>query len=166
MKEIERKFLIKSLEGLELENYRKKRIEQSYLYTDEFTAIRKRMTSDDTKTTYFYTIKTNKSAQYGIDELEKEISEEEYIKLKVPENINVITKDRYYIPLGDLCIELDVFHGVFEGIIFAEIEFPSEEMASNFEFPAWFDKELTRKISNSLMSRTKREDIDKMIAEI
>lgn len=60
MNEIERKFLVKDLSNIDLKLYRKKTIAQSYLYTDLFTFIRKRMTEENSKKTYYYTVKTGK----------------------------------------------------------------------------------------------------------
>ena len=40
-------------------------------------------------------------------------------------------------------IELDVFHGEYEGLVMAEVEFPSEEVAVEYEGPEWFDDEVT-----------------------
>ena len=65
-----------------------------------------------------------------------------------------------------MIIELDVFHGIFEGIIFAEIEFSSEKRAEEFKVPDWFDKELTGKITNNMMTKMSKEEFDEKIAEI
>ena len=35
-------------------------------------------------------------------------------------------------------IELDIFHGHYEGMVLAEVEFPSEEEADQFVPPDWF----------------------------
>ena len=40
-------------------------------------------------------------------------------------------------------IELDVFDAPFEGLIIAEVEFPSIEEANSFIPPAWFAKDVT-----------------------
>lgn len=167
MKEIERKFLIKDISNINLSLYRKRTIVQSYLYSDLFSFIRKRIIEENLKKTYYYTVKTGKNGKYGINEFEKEITEEEYNKLSPLKNINVIIKDRYYIPLSDnLIIELDVFKGIFEGIIFAEVEFKDENQALNFKIPNWFDKELTGKVSNSMMSTISRKELDDIINKI
>lgn len=49
-------------------------------------------------------------------------------------------------------IELDVFKGVYQGIIFAEIEFPSKDLAYEVKLPNWFGPELSSKITNSEMA--------------
>lgn len=167
MKEIERRFLVKDLINIDLNLYRKKTIAQSYLYTDLFTFIRKRMTEENSKKNYYYTVKTGKNGKYGINEFENEISEDEYKKLFPSKEINEIIKDRYYIPLSEeLTIELDVFKGIFEGIIYAEVEFKNEDSANKFQPPTWFDKELTGKVSNSMMSNITRKELDDIILKI
>lgn len=167
MKEIERKFLVKSIDNISLEIYDKKTITQDYLYDDKITTIRKRKIEEGKDTKYYYTIKTNRSGKYSVEEIESQIEEEVYNKLKLDKNRNTIIKDRYNISLEDgLLIELDVFYGIFEGIIFAEIEFPADKEAEKFKVPDWFDKELTGKISNNMMTKMSRVELDEKIKEI
>ena len=68
----------------------------------------------------------------------------------------LITKDRYVIPEKDgLFIELDVFHGEYEGVLLAEVEFPTEEAANAYIAPEWFGEDVTysTKYHNSTMSQ-------------
>ena len=69
----------------------------------------------------------------------------------------LIQKTRYKIPTDDgYLIELDVFHGDHEGLVMAEVEFPSEEAALDYEGPEWFDDEVTfdsRYQNNNLANR-------------
>ena len=46
-------------------------------------------------------------------------------------------------------INLDIFKGKLEGLIYAEVEFPSKEEAENFSAPEWFNRELTEEPGNS-----------------
>ena len=57
----------------------------------------------------------------------------------------ILTKRRYEIPIEGtaLTIELDIFSGVYEGLILAEVEFPTEEEALAFVPPSWFGREVT-----------------------
>ena len=158
--EIERRFLVKDLSSLDLSQYKCKRIIQDYLYKDKFTAIRKRKTVLDDNVSFTYTIKTRKIG-ISVNELENEISEEEYNNLKVHPNFNHIDKTRYIIPyIDNLNIELDVFNDNFDGIIFAEIEFKSEEQANSVKLPEWFGPEITNKLTNSDMAS---RSIDKIL---
>lgn len=166
--EIERKFLIRDLQKVEelVNKYKntKKKIVQDYIYSDIFTAIRKRKIIKNNEEKYFYTVKTGRKG-FFVNEFEEEISKEKYDLLNVDSNRITIEKDRYNIPyIDNLVIELDVFHGAYEGIVFAEIEFESEEQAKSSQVPDWFDVEISGKISNDKMSR-KLIDIDKKILD-
>lgn len=156
--EIERKYLVtdknKINELMEQYGENKKSIVQDYIYSDIFTAIRKRKIQKSGDIKYIYTVKTCRSGYYSVNEIEKEITKEQYDLLGKDENRITIEKDRYFIPyLEGLTIELDVFHGVYEGIVFAEIEFSSEEQAKAIQVPDWFNKEIGNNISNDMMSR-------------
>ena len=141
--EIEKKFLVKNISHLDLSNYNKIEMVQDYLYIDKLTIVRKRKCIKNNKTTYTYTIKTDKK-NLSVNEIEKEI-----------------TETRYIIPyIDDLKIELDIFHGIYDGIVFAEIEFNSEEQANSIPVPEWFDKELSHTITNSDMALRKIEIVE------
>lgn len=149
--EIERKFLVKDISNLDLSKYNHKFIVQNYLYVDNFTAIRKRKISENNINKYTYTIKTSKVGIF-VNEIEKDILEDEYNNLTLNPNYNTIEKERYIIPYEKYNIELDVFKGVYQGIIFAEIEFPSEDLAYEVKLPNWSGPELSSKITNSEMA--------------
>ena len=164
--EIERRFLIKDISKLDLSKYKSKRIIQDYLYKDNFTAIRKRQTIKDNKTIYTYTVKTNKIG-LSVNEIEQVITLEQYNNLKVNPNFNHIDKTRYLIPYKDnLTIELDIFKENFNEIIFAEIEFKSEEQANSIELPSWFGTEISNKITNSDMASMPTEKIFEFVNSI
>ena len=155
--EIERKFLVKDNKKIEelKEKYgkNKKAITQDYIYSDIFTAIRKRKIEKNGEIRYMYTIKTGRKG-YAVNEIENEISKEQYDLLKIDETRITIEKDRYVIPyIDNLNIELDVFHGKYEGYVFAEIEFESENQAKEIKIPNWFNIEIGDKISNDMMSK-------------
>ena len=149
--EIERKFLVKDINSLDLSKYHHKTIVQDYLYVDKFTAIRKRKISENNISKYTYTVKTAKVG-ISVNEIEKDISEDEYNNLSLNSNYNTIEKERYLIPFDKYNIELDIFSGIYKGIIFAEIEFPSEALAFNIKLPNWFGPELSSKVTNSQMA--------------
>ena len=54
-----------------------------------------------------------------------------------------LKKRRHVLPLGGLKIELDVYGGDLEGLMVAEIEFPSEDEARTFDPPGWLGEEVT-----------------------
>ena len=60
-------------------------------------------------------------------------------------------KTRYYIPYDKHTIELDIYEGIFKGLIVAEVEFESLDEANLFTPPAWFGED----ISNNIEYRNK-----------
>ena len=149
--EIERKFLVKNINELDLSKYNHKTITQDYLYIDRFTAIRRRKLCEENINKFTYTIKTAKVG-ISVNEIEREITEAEYNNLPINNNYNTIEKERYIIPYENYKIELDVFTGVYTGLVFAEIEFPSEAEAFNLKLPNWFDTEISSNVTNSDMA--------------
>ena len=53
----------------------------------------------------------------------------------------LIDKHRHIETLGGRTWEIDVFHGLNEGLIVAEVELPSEDAA--LELPPWIDREVS-----------------------
>ena len=109
-----------------------------------------------------------------------EIDEDEYQNLRLKAEGNVIEKDRYIIPVTDtegtcgdrsvdekLRIELDVFHGIFQKLVYAEVEFSSEEAAEAFTAPKWFLRDVTGEgmYQNSALSSMDESDIEKFIED-
>ena len=134
-KEIERKFLVKTLPA-NLEAYPKKEIEQFYLsLTPE---IRVRRSGDN----YLYEMKQGTGLVR--EETSVKIEADEYERLKSRTSWSVIQKTRHYIKLDcGLVVEVDVFHGDLAPLVMAEIEFPSEQEANMFLPLSWFGKEVT-----------------------
>ncbi|MBQ3409449.1 MAG: hypothetical protein IJH12_09630 [Clostridia bacterium] len=166
--EIERRFYIKNIQKISeiTEKYKdtKKTIIQDYIYSDMLTAIRKRKIIKNNMVKYIYTVKTGRKL-IAVNEFEEEITKEQYDSIKTDPSRITIEKDRYVIPYKDgLNIELDIFHGVYEGVIFAEIEFKSEEQAKNTPIPEWFDVEIGNIISNNKMSKG-IESVEKYIKQ-
>jgi adenylate cyclase len=55
-----------------------------------------------------------------------------------------VVKTRHLLPLDDgLTVELDVYAGDLEGLLTAEIEFPSEAASAAFAPPAWLGTDIT-----------------------
>ena len=154
--EIERKFTIKALpEGLE--HYEKKEIEQGYLCTSPVVRIRK------SNEEYILTYKSKKgivlaenATARSCEEVELPLTKESYEHLREKADGRLIAKTRYLIPIENgRKIELDIFHGYLTGLMFAEVEFGSEEEAAAFLLPDWFDVDVTfdRRYSNAFMTR-------------
>lgn len=154
--EIERKFTLKKLPE-NLEQYEKKEIEQAYLCTGPVVRIRK--SNED----YILTYKSKKgivlsehATARSCEEIELPLTREAYEHLRQKADGQIIAKTRYLIPIENgKKIELDVFHGYLEGLMFAEVEFESEEEASSYQLPDWFSVDVTfdRRYSNAVMTR-------------
>ena len=150
--EIEKKFLIQSLKDVpgDISDYKYHDLEQGYLSTEPVVRVRK---EDDT---YYLTYKG--SGMLVREEYNLPLTKESYEHLVKKADGIVIKKRRYLIPLdGGLTCELDVFHGKYEGLLLAEVEFSSEEEANAFVAPSWFDTDVTydSRYHNSNMSKAK-----------
>ena len=154
--EIERKFTIKKMpENLSL--FEKKEMEQAYLCTGPVVRIRK------SNEEYILTYKSKQgivlpehaTARWN-EEVELPLTKDSYEHLREKADGQVITKTRYLIPIENhRKIELDVFHGCLTGLIFAEVEFGSEEEAAAYQMPDWFLEDVTfdKRYSNAYMTR-------------
>lgn len=147
--EIERKFLIR-LKDLPFspEDFPCRLIEQGYLCTEP--VVRVRRDNDSFWLTY-------KSKGLMVrEEYNLPLSREGYEHLLAKADGRIITKDRYVIPLDDgLELELDIFRGDLAPLCLAEIEFPDEDTARNYQPPAWLGEEVTcsSRYHNSTLSR-------------
>ena len=154
--EIERKFTIKQLPE-NLEQYEKKEIEQAYLCTNP--VLRARKSNEEYYLTYKskagVVVAENATAR-SCEEIELPLNKTSYEHLREKADGQIIVKTRYLIPIENgRTIELDIFHGCLTGLVFAEIEFESEEEAAAYVMPDWFDKDVTfdRRYSNAAMTR-------------
>jgi CYTH domain-containing protein len=145
--EIERKFLVKELP--DLSKYSFHFIEQAYLCTSPVVRIRR---EDDT---FYLTYKGGGMMMRREENLP--LTEESYLHLLQKADGIIITKKRYLIPYHSYLIELDVFSGVYEGVVVAEVEFSSKEEALVFNPPTWFGEDVTMdgRYHNSAMSKSK-----------
>ena len=134
--EIEKKFLIKSLPP-SLEQYPCEQIRQGYLSVDVDHEIRVRQKDNH----YFYTEKIG----HGLarTEIEKEITPEEFASQWPQTAGRQVTKTRHKIAYQGRLIELDIYADSLLGLIEAEVEFPSLEIAKKFIPPSWFGREVT-----------------------
>lgn len=134
--EIERKYLIDSI-PFNPDEYPFSVIEQAYLCTSPTIRIRR---EDD----QFYLTYKSKGLM-AREEYNLPLTEESYRHLLTKTDGRVLTKKRYRIPLENTAytIELDCFTGHFEGLILAEVEFPTKEEALSFQPPSWFGRDVT-----------------------
>lgn len=133
--EIERKFYIRqlpSLEGIQPLHY-----ERYILSNDDEKEVRIQKVND----TYTYEEKSSVS-DLERTRTKKEITKEEFDTLKVESSGKAVIRDRYNISSNPE-IAIQIYHGDFEGLIRAEVEFDSEEQAKAFKPLDWMGKEMT-----------------------
>ena len=176
--EIERKFIIMELPQ-NLQQFPFHEIEQGYLNTHPTVRVRK---EDDN---YYMTYKG--AGTVAKEEYNLPLNAESYAHMKEKCDGNIITKRRYIIPLNEdaftneetekdselskaikdktMKIELDVFEGVFQGLVFAEVEFPSENAAVVYKPAGWFGQDVTedRHFSNAYLSSVNEKEIDSIL---
>lgn len=157
--EIERKFLIQQLPE-SLESYPSHFIEQAYLNVHPVVRVRQ---EDEN---YYMTYKGG--GMMARMEYNLPLDALSYSHLCEKADGNIITKRRYLIPLVPYTIELDVFEGIFKGILLAEVEFPTIEEAEQFAPPEWFGEDVTYdgRYHNSYMSCLDPADREKVYDEI
>ena len=145
--ETERKFLVRG-DGWKGQVTRSRTIVQAYLASTPAAAIRVRI-SDEASATL-----TLKSAEPGMtrSEFEYDIPLEDARQLLELRTGTTIEKRRHIVPAGSLAWEVDVFGGAHEGLVMAEIELPSQDIA--FERPDWLGEEVTgdRRYYNASMA--------------
>lgn len=145
--EIERKYLIKQLPP-HLQDYPCRLLEQGYLSTSPVVRVRK------DNEAYYLTYKG--SGLLAREEYNLPLTAVAYAHLLPKADGNIISKKRYEIPDGQgHTIELDLFSGVFSGVVLAEVEFSSIEEAEHYTPPEWFAKDVTydKRYHNSNMSK-------------
>ena len=147
--EIERKFLVKEMPPLE--GVKHSAIKQGYFSINPEGRVRKM------DNLYFITEKgegdmVRQEHEYQIDEKSAKL-------LFELSKTYIIEKTRYYLPYGELTVELDIYGGRHAGLVVAEVEFESEEEALSFVPPAWFGEDITKdKSYKNMMLATKKVD--------
>ena len=152
-------------------------IEQAFIYKDAKTVIRIRKIQNKKSNSieYIYTVKTKGDIQHQKDaniasayEIESYIQKEEFNKLIKNKISSIIRKTRMVIPIGDsLNVEMDIYKDYLQDLITVEVEFPSEDIAKNFQKPDWLGEEMQYKeLSNwKLSNMTKEEWMKKVTKE-
>ena len=146
--EIERKYLIK--EGaFPFRDYPHKDYEQGYLSTNPVVRVRKEGDA--------YVLTYKGGGMMAREEANLPLTKERFEHLIKKADGNIIRKTRYFIPLGDLTVELDEFTEPFAPLLMVEVEFPTIEAANSFTPPEWFGEDVTlnKEYHNSNMSQKK-----------
>lgn len=137
-----------------------KDMEQSYLNLEPEVRLRKETSKSifESDTTYWITIKGN--GDLSREEINKQITKEEYEALKRIGNITedkVIKKIHLETYIGKYKLELNIVDKDTENeFCYGEIEFASEEEALAFEPLDWFGEEVTYDNSYKMKNYWKR----------
>jgi CYTH domain-containing protein len=146
--EVERKFLVREtpdLKGAEAEE-----IDQGYLAIGAEGEVRLRRKGDRLVLT------AKRGSGLARDEGEVELDREAFDRLWPLTEGRRLHKRRHVLPLDGVKVELDVYAGELEGLLVAEIEFPSEEEARAFDPPDWLGEDVTgdpRYLNETLATR-------------
>lgn len=133
--EVERKFLVSrppDLGGATADE-----IEQGYLAIGSDGEVRVRREGDRLLLT------AKRGSGLSRQEAEVELDRASFDELWSLTEGRRLQKRRHVVPHGALRIEMDVYAGDLEGLVVAEIEFPSEEEATAFDPLDWFGEEVT-----------------------
>jgi adenylate cyclase len=133
--EVERKFLVPSppaLDGMESDE-----IEQGYLAIGDHEEVRLRRKGGQLLLT------AKRGSGLSRDEAEVELAPDDFNRLWPMTEGRRLHKRRHVVPHGQRRIELDVYRGELEGLVVAEVEFPTEDEAKAFDPPGWLGEEVT-----------------------
>lgn len=146
-KEIERKFLVRT-DGWKSAVTSETKIRQAYIAAETDRSVRVRTRNDQTAQ---LTIKFGKGHLIR-DEFEYPIAHDDALEMLAFSIGNVIEKTRYTVDFEGFTWEIDVFEGVYRGLITAEVEMASEDDAP--ALPAWLGREVTgdKRYSNQALA--------------
>jgi CYTH domain-containing protein len=135
--EIERKFLLAKLPP-GVDHARREPIRQGYVALDGDTEVRLRIEPSAAT----LTIKHGR----GVARIEEAIAVDQRVAGALWELTDGrrVEKTRRRVRLdGGVEAEIDEFTGALDGLVTAEVEFPDEDAARDFQPPAWFGREVT-----------------------
>jgi adenylate cyclase len=125
-------------------------IDQGYLTSDE-DSIQVRVRRKDGESILGVKAGTGLSRE----ETEVELTSEQADELWPLTEGRRVRKVRHRVDQGEMTIEVDVFADELEGLVVAEVEFPSEDASENFDAPDWVGREVTgeREFDNECLAQ-------------
>lgn len=115
-------------------------IQQTYICFDPEMRVR----NYNNGQSYEFTIKTNLTEDGLIrDEINMDITQEQYENLIEKKECFTIHKTRYNVYDNGQVMAIDIFHDELDGLAYMEIEFKSKEDSDNYETPSWVIKDVT-----------------------
>lgn len=161
MQEIESKFLVTQeafLAELVKGDWDYHDIEQGYLFQKEGVVLRIRgVKSEEGVSSFYLTLKAplpERSSQVASNhEFEFEISERDYLKY-IEGCTCILRKTRFTKRYDGKLVEVDLFEGLLDGLVLAEVEFESLDESLMFEPLPFFGKNVSSdpKYSNAYLA--------------
>lgn len=146
-KEIEKKWLIKKEDipyNLNDTNVQRFEIKQTYLCFDPEMRVR----DYNNGQSFEFTMKNNMSIDGLIrDEVNIDITKEQYDNLIKKQEGTTINKTRYQLYDDGQLVAIDIFHGDLDGLAYMEIEFKTEEESKSYKTPRWVIKDVTSDVN-------------------
>ncbi len=133
--ECERKFLVADPPELDPESGDE--IDQGYLAVGADGEVRARRRGQG------FVLTAKRGSGLSREEAEIDIGREQFDRLWPLTEGRRVHKRRHVIPFEGREVEVDVYGGKLDGLVVAEVEFPSEEEARAFEPPDWLGEEVT-----------------------
>jgi CYTH domain-containing protein len=134
--EIERKFLL-AVEPPDLARAIGTRLEQGYVAISVDAEVRLRRAGERR------TMTVKSTGDLVRREVEIELDGDQFESLWPTTEGRRVDKTRYRLRHCELVVELDLYHGVLDGLATVEVEFDSIEASAAFEPPPWFGAEVT-----------------------
>ena len=151
-KEIERKYLIKDLNALNLKDRKDfLSIKQCYLKDDKNFIVRLRLQDSINGHKAFITIKGKTKGIIRL-EYEYEIPYIDALEMIVEFGEKILSKTRYSIEYNEQNFEVDVFEGQNEGLVIVELELKNQNQI--VDLPNWIGEEISldkRYFNNNLL---------------
>jgi CYTH domain-containing protein len=145
-----------------LDSFKHFEIKQGYI-TTEGSTIRIRQNGDKYELTKKTPIKENDFSQY--EEINIYLTEAEFKKFWILTDKS-LEKTRYFISINNnLTAELNVYHGLLDGLAMVEVEFKSESDMNKFIPPDWFGRDVTQEdfSANSFLAGKNYSEIKKFL---
>lgn len=139
-------------------------ITQGYLNAESKTTTRVRVYSTPTDSHAELTLKIKQGKQKGKLEINKPLTEEEALAILLACGTATVVKNRYTVSLSeilareaiphnaelykDVKLEIDIFRGPHQGLIYVEVEKPESLPHSDFDnlvLPSWCSNEVTNR---------------------
>lgn len=153
-KEVERKFLVKTLP--ELKGLKPKWYERYYLYVSDAIEVRVQKKNDK----YFWErkVKTNLLTR---ENQVIEITEGEFARFKNYADVRIV---RQSFQINE-ALSIKIYHEDFEGLIRAEVEFDDEDVAQVYVLEKWMGLEITNTVlgKDSSLIKLKRDEFLELI---